>query len=577
MARVMVSFLGLGNPKTGGYQPACYSWKGRKLTRTRFAQAAIVEAFGAASFDRIVILCTEESKSAHFDILHREIEALGAVGVTRCPEQMLPTDMRAANQWQWFETILAAIDEGDRVIFDFTHGMRAVPIVFSSAIGFLQRTRHLDLEHVLYAWWDRMRGEESTHPIVDMADFYAINEWTEAVARLVDDADARKLAELGKKREIEALHGLGDPELVARFTTMTDCIRNVDVNNVATVVHDALQCVEKQREGSSGAANVLLDCVWDKFRGLAFDVPSSGKYDHAYLSTQLEIIRVLSEHRLYMQAFTAMRELIGSIGMAGLTGKYAKNMGTAKGRSNRRFAELFVNMVQFPEEEWAFPPSRQKDVERLRPWYHRLVEERVIGRLEDITRRRQDSKRTLLDYRNGFDHAWTSKAAAAKDIVEKSDEYIEVLASCIEKLRSIQPTTQPNSRLDLPKMVNITNHRLTPDQVEDARNSMGIKEVLELPPELKEAWATVPLDTAGMLAVVSTVFDWVWNKTSKNDVILVQGEYGATFALVSHLNAAHRRTVHATSKREVTERQNEHDSTETIRHFVHRGYRDYQK
>ncbi len=38
-------------------------------------------------------------------------------------------------------------------------------------------------------------------PIVDAKDFYVINEWTDAVARLVEDADPGKLGRVAQKEE----------------------------------------------------------------------------------------------------------------------------------------------------------------------------------------------------------------------------------------------------------------------------------------------------------------------------------------------------------------------------------------
>lgn len=446
MGRVLISFLGLGGARKNlgqnqttpawdrvpGYDETTYEWNGAVSTKTAFAQTAIVELIGkSCRFDRIIVLCTKESREVHYNLLLDDLRRVGCdTSIVRCPEVLIPTDMRAQNQWQWFETVLAAIDDDDEVVFDFTHGMRAVPIVFSSAIGFLSTTRRLNVRHVIYAWYDR--DSKLPHPLVDMRDFYVINDWSAAVSRLVEDADARKLAELARESKVDALEGLGAQDVVDAFQAMTDCIRNVDVNRISTVVNTALVSVERLREDSSGSARVLLDCVWEKFRHLASDYPPSGRYDAAYFKAQLEIIRVLNEHRLYMQSFTAMRELIASFGTA-CPGKTPESMNTSKGRSARRYGDVFVNMVQIRREKWDFDDKSKVVADTLLPWYGRLEEAGIVAMLKSIAEKREGLW-SLTDYRNGFDHAWTSKATIPGDIPSKAASFTECLSQCVDTL-----------------------------------------------------------------------------------------------------------------------------------------------
>ncbi len=440
MAKIFVSFLGIGvKGKEPGYDVATYSWNGHPATSC-FAQVAEIAILGPSYFDRIVLLCTDESDRKHYALLHDELVALGCQEASIIkPEPLLPVEMDADKQWGWFETLLSCIEPGDEVTFDFTHGMRSVPIVFSSAIGFLARTKGITLKHVLYGWYER--GREIS-PIVDMRDFYAINDWAEAVSRLTDDADARKLGELSVRGDVPALAALSEKSLVDAFHAMTDCIRNVDVNNIGAKVGAALDRVGAHRKGADGTARVLLDCVLNKFKGLAFDYPASGRYDEPYFRTQLAIITALLEHRLFMQAFTAMRECIGSLGMAGVGGKYGrKSMSSSDGRNYRtRFAEVFVNMIQFPEtaskkeDRWRFEdgdPMVLATFEELMPWYRKLEAWGVIAILKEIAGK-DGSGPKLLDYRNGFDHAWTARGEAPGDIAKKGEEYRDKLKRVID-------------------------------------------------------------------------------------------------------------------------------------------------
>lgn len=438
MANVFISFLGIGGFKMKpGYDKAEYIWpeKMQKSITCHFAQTAILSAMEKdetqnSTVDRVVLFCTRESYDKHLDLLTDEFKRHLKYEPKIIIPDLVPTDMTADNQWGWFEQLLDNVDFGDSLVMDFTHGMRAVPIIFSSAIGFLQRSKHITLDHALYAWYDRNR-KDAPHPIVDMKDFYVINDWAESVVRLTDDADARKLGEMAKQSQVDALAPLADKKLVEAFQDMTDCIRNVDVNNVSQKVNDALAYVKDSRTNVSGSARLMLDLVWEKFCALATDYPPSGRYDQPYFETQIKIIEVLMEHRLFMQGFTVMRELVGAIGMAGVGGKYAKKkMTLSDGKKYRkRFAEVFVNMMQFPQDSWQFSEFAEKSRLKLMPWFETLqqVEVGIEPQLREIVNE-------MVKIRNGFDHAWTSDQAASPEIEEKGKKYLAVLHNIVRQM-----------------------------------------------------------------------------------------------------------------------------------------------
>lgn len=437
MAHVFISFLGIGKfNKTPGYEEAEYIWPEKTAQRISccFAQTAILAALEAcedqnSTVDRVVLFRTRESDTKHLKLLKSEFNDHLKQAPKIIEPDLVPTEMTVANQWGWFENLLHHVDSGDRITMDFTHGMRAVPIIFSNAIGFLTRAKNITLEHALYAWYDQNRQNGEPHPIVDMKDFYVINDWAESVSRLTEDADARKLGEMAKQSRVDAMAPLADEDLIAAFQEMTDCIRNVDVNNVSQKVNDALAYVQQSRTKVGGSARLMLDLVWEKFCALATDYPPSGRYDQPYFETQIKIIEVLMEHRLFMQAFTVMRELVGAIGMAGIGGKYAKKkMASGDGKKYRkRFAEVFVNMMQFPVDKWKFSGFTEETRLKLMPWFENLQKAGIEPQLREIVD-------DMVKIRNGFDHAWTSENAAFPDIEEKGKNYLMVLHSIVRRM-----------------------------------------------------------------------------------------------------------------------------------------------
>ncbi len=174
MGKIFISFVGMGHRGTG-YSPVSYSFNGKKSRATGFVQVAEIELLGPGTFYKVILLFTAGSARRHQQLIISELNNLGLKNILHYDS--ISEEMSADAQWSWFESILNLVDRNDSLTIDLTHGFRAVPIVLSAAIGFLQRARNIKIEHVLYG------NYEKGGVIVDMKDFYVINDWAEAVSR----------------------------------------------------------------------------------------------------------------------------------------------------------------------------------------------------------------------------------------------------------------------------------------------------------------------------------------------------------------------------------------------------------
>ena len=401
MRKVYMSFLGLGDPtkddqgKIKGYKSARYELNGQVSHETKYIQVAEMELLRGSVFDLVLIVATKKSYEVHFTPLQQQMELHGA----RPASLILEEDFSPQGQWTWFESILSSFKPNDLLTVDLTHGYRAIPIIFSTAINFLQKARNIQLFAVYYG---AFVTKDQVAPIVDMKDFYVVNEWAEAVSRLVEDADARNLAQVAEKSSGFHVGELNDPELVKALDELTNAVRNVDVNTVAEKANKALSLVQQNRKTASATGRLLLDLVLDKFKTLTMEVPVSGYYDSDYYRVQLAIAKLLHEHRLYMQTFTVLREFIGSLAMVF---RQKQRMTNADGRKCRlMYGEIFIQMIQWPKDEWKFDQKKQELVYKLLPLYKELDHLGVVDRLRSFMK-------DLSDFRNGFDHAWTSRIA----------------------------------------------------------------------------------------------------------------------------------------------------------------------
>ncbi len=423
MRRIYISFLGAGK-----YDSAVYHINGQKADPSPYVQFAELQLAGPGFFDQIFLVMTSTSRKKHYLSLQQE---LSKIGINDVREIDITEELNPEDQWSWFEEILSHIDHGDELYVDMTHGYRIIPIVFSTALNFLQKAKSVRLKAVYYGAYE---SNKELSPIIDMKDFYVINEWTDAVSRLVEDADPGKLAVVAENEAAGKLDEFNDPELICAFQDLTGALKNVDIHNVSQKASRALDIVRQKENDAGVTGKILFDLVKEKFVSLVFEKTFSGRYDLDYFKIQLEIVRLLLEHKLFMQAYTVMREMLGSFGLI----RMKENMGITnkERRDQRQKADVFINMLQVNENEWNFRGERLAHHQTILPLFRAMAEKKIIIKMKEIA---QD----LIAYRNGFDHAWTSKKEAKTDIMKKGEAFFKSLQAIVQALNQEGFLMQP--------------------------------------------------------------------------------------------------------------------------------------
>lgn len=77
----------------------------------------------------------------------------------------------------------------------------------------------------------------------------------------------------------------------------------------------------------------------------------------------------------------------------------------------------------------------------------------------------------------------------------------------------------------MPRLFNITNHNLTPAQVNDAIGSLGVTEVVDLPADLKKTWGQIPTKATypEVRGLLDPLFDFMHANITREDFILCAG------------------------------------------------------
>lgn len=120
----------------------------------------------------------------------------------------------------------------------------------------------------------------------------------------------------------------------------------------------------------------------------------------------------------------------------------------------------------------------------------------------------------------------------------------------------------------------IMSHTLTKTQVDEIKNRFNIENIIYLPEQLKEIWGNIPPQGEWDFRWLKPIKKWLGKELKEGDRLIVQGEFGATYSLVSWLQKQGFSVYYATSERRVVETV-QGDQVLTQRIFEHVNFREY--
>lgn len=98
-------------------------------------------------------------------------------------------------------------------------------------------------------------------------------------------------------------------------------------------------------------------------------------------------------------------------------------------------------------------------------------------------------------------------------------------------------------------MILLFNHTLTQEQIEDARETHGVEVFVPLTEELQHLWSDIPPEIESVDGYLLPIREFVSATAVAGDCILVQGDFGATFAMVEFAHSLGLIPLYATTKR----------------------------
>ena len=119
------------------------------------------------------------------------------------------------------------------------------------------------------------------------------------------------------------------------------------------------------------------------------------------------------------------------------------------------------------------------------------------------------------------------------------------------------------------------SHKLTEEQRETAKLDYGIKEFVYLPEKLQLLWSNFDPDLQKL--DLEPFKKFLQNEAKSGDVVLVQGDFGACFAMVQFALEIGFLPVYATTKRKAIEYKNKEGKMEKKSIFEFRRFREYDE
>lgn len=118
----------------------------------------------------------------------------------------------------------------------------------------------------------------------------------------------------------------------------------------------------------------------------------------------------------------------------------------------------------------------------------------------------------------------------------------------------------------------LINHALTPEQEEGARKNLNIDKFVNI---ADAKWSDIDPSEKGVIKVIETYKDKLRSQAKSGDVLLVQGDFGATYNMIRFAKNMGLIAVYATTKRIVSE-QVENGKLVIKREFKHARFREYE-
>ena len=124
-------------------------------------------------------------------------------------------------------------------------------------------------------------------------------------------------------------------------------------------------------------------------------------------------------------------------------------------------------------------------------------------------------------------------------------------------------------------MILLFSHSLSDVQKADAREHYGVEVFVPMPEAIQKLWSSIPAQSEDISTHIQPIKAFVEDISHRGDMVLIQGDFGATYALVNFSRSLELVTLYATTKRNVVEKSIDGKMVKTSV-FEHVRFREYR-
>lgn len=313
MARkVFISFLGVVD-----YIPSCYFDALNPQNETeqiRFVQEATL-SFYCKDFnkenDKVLFFVTNEAEINWKDHGHTSKAKYHQPTEGVCtrlknkgfnPEEIrIPSGKNAAEIWDIFDKVYTHLEAGDEIIFDITHALRSIPMLFMVLLDYARVMKEIKVLGIYYgafeAKFEAKDGQERT-PVWNLKTFADLQEWSSAADSFIHTGQSTKLKTLFGNLEFK--------ELAEKLETVSNSFQTVQ----GKAIYDGAIFADLHKEIQNAKQNA--DSLPQPFMELLDKIASKTKsFSQARdIKNGFAAVAWCLDHDLIQQGVTILQETI---------------------------------------------------------------------------------------------------------------------------------------------------------------------------------------------------------------------------------------------------------------------------
>jgi hypothetical protein len=119
------------------------------------------------------------------------------------------------------------------------------------------------------------------------------------------------------------------------------------------------------------------------------------------------------------------------------------------------------------------------------------------------------------------------------------------------------------------------NHHLTEVQEQDARNTLGVLRIVPPPEAVAALWSQIPTELESLDGYLDPVKEWLKQVAIPGDYVLIQGDFGACYLVVSFAFGNGFIPIYSATKRDAVEKPDAEGVIRITHRFNHKRFRKY--